>query len=244
MAPICTAWRGRTSARPVVLTFPVTLYALGLATRTYVTSPAPTFGSASTFNFAGTNLGTAIGTSLVVVVVHGWDTPGDGRKLSSASIAGVGATIHVNVVGTSAAVQDASCAIISATTVSASGTISLTFSAAVVACGIDVYRLNNLVSATPTATASNTTGSGTSLSTTINIPGNGVLIQGISLFANAVNPSLTGSGSTQDNEETVPGDADLAEWAGSLDTLPSQSKRTISGSFSTGAAALVGAAWN
>lgn len=228
-----------------MLTFPVTFWGGAAGSRTYITSPTPSFGSATTFTFTGVSLGSANGTSLVVVVVHVWDVSGDGRKLSSASIAGVGATIHVNVVGTHSPVQGANAAIISAQTASTSGTISVTTSNTCIGCGVDVYRLTGLTSVTPTATASQTAGGGaaTSISTTISVPGNGILIQNITVFSTTTLTTLTGSGTTQDHEQTVPGDGDLGEWAGSAQNLPSGTV-TISGSFTAGTASEAGVAWN
>jgi hypothetical protein len=177
--------------------------------------------------------------------VHGWDTIGDGRSISGVTVGGSATTSVVNVVAHNAAVNDTDCGIFQIVTASTSANIVVTFTAAAVGCGIDVYRLNNLTSTTAFASGSNTNVNTASLSATLNIPANGILIHGASLFSTVVTATITGSGSTQDHTQTVPGDADLAEWTGSAQNLASQTPRTISNTFSpSGCAAIVGASWN
>lgn len=225
-----------------MLTFPVAYWGGG-ASRTYITSPTPTFGSATSATFTSVSLGTAIGTSLVVVVVHLWDVSGDGRHLSSATINGVAATIQVQTTGTVATNQDATVAIISAVTAGTSGNIVLTATNTVQGFGCDVYRLNNLTSTTPTTTASNRlTANGTSVSVNITAASNGILIHGCSVNGLG-SETISGTGTTVDHTQNLSGDADFAEWAGSLQNTSSGTV-TLSNTFSSGVAGVAGAAWN
>ncbi len=218
-----------------MFTFPFTLFVGSAATRTYVTSPA-TQGSATTYNFGTLSLGTAQGTSLVVIIFHGFNNGASGQTLSSATINGVSATIHAQATGNTL-LATALTAICSATVSASSGNVTCVCNNTMTDGAVDVYRLNNLVSATPTATATAIQNSGTSLSTTINIPGNGVLILGVG--DDGATPSVTGAS----NDVTqAPGASHT--WGGSNDTLAQQTNRTLSASFSSSTASLVGVAWN
>lgn len=222
----------------------------GGATRTYEVSPTPGFGSATSFTFTSAALGTAKGTSLVIVVVHQWDTLGDTRHLTGVTVGGSAATQVVLITATNSTASDTGCAIFQIVTASTSANIVCSFSNTVVGCGIDVYRLNTLTSTTAFNTASHAGGASiTSISTTINVPANGVLIHGCTAFSTAPTESITGSGSTQDHTQSVSGDGDLAEWVGSAQLLGAQTGRTISNTFGlttgvSGSAAIVGATWN
>jgi hypothetical protein len=208
------------------------------AVRLYTASTSGT--TATTFTFNSVACGAAAGTSLVVVDAHGWNTGTAGTTLNTVSIDGSNGTIHVNHVGNNVGGSCAICAIASRATTNTSITISVTFSQPMIGCEIDVYRLQNLVSATPTATAGADTGSstGTSLSTTINIPGAGILIEGVSTYQNA--PTV--SGSTVDHTDSV--NTQGKSWGGSNDNMNQETNRTLSATFSTAVGALCGAAWN
>lgn len=225
-----------------MLTFPVTFWGSG-ATRTYITSPTPSFGSASSFTFTSVSLGSALGTSLVLVVAHAWDVSGDGRQLNTVTVGGTGASLIVKTVGTVTSNQDASVGIWTISTASTSANIVVTTTNTVQGCGVDVYRLNNLASATASATASNhTTSNGTSISTTLAVLANGLAIQGCSVNGLG-SETISGTGTTVDHTQNLVGDADFAEWAGSAQNLGAQTL-TLSNTYSSGVAGLVGAAWS
>lgn len=226
-----------------MLVFPVCHWGGAIATRTYVTSPTPSFGSASSFTFTSVGLGSALGTSLVLVVAHAWDVSGDGRQLNAVTVGGTGATLVVKTVGTVTSNQDASVGIWTISTASTSANVVVTTTNTVQGCGIDVYRLQNLTSATATATANNhTTTNGTSVSTTITPAGNGLVIHGCSVNGLG-SETISGTGTTVDHTQNLVGDADFAEWAGSAQNLPA-TLITLSNTYSSGVASIVGAAWN
>lgn len=151
----------------------------------------------SPVSVASVPIGTASATRLVVCAVY-WSTAGVARTLNSATIGGVAATIHVQKRDTSTITN---VAIISATvTTGTTATVALTFSGNI-AIGVEIesYSLDNLISTTPTATASNATSSATSVSTTINVPAAGIMIAGQFAGANTAQ-TFTSTGAAMDSD--------------------------------------------
>lgn len=224
--------------------FPICHWSIVSATRTFVTNNAASAGS-TTYTFTSVALGTAIGTSLVAVVVHIGANGGSLSSISSATINGVSATIHAQNHGGGsggAALSIGVCGVISATTSGTSGSIVITGNTSSVGCGIEVYRLNNLTSATPnfTATASTGANGGSSESTTMNITATGILLLGATNYGGG---TITGSGATKDVTQVSNGQVQC--WGGSNDGLPTQSNRSLSASWSsTAGGALAAATWN
>jgi hypothetical protein len=148
----------------------------------YITNVLQDSG-ASSYTFTNTNIG---GAGLIVVVIHGERGTGS-YSVSSCTIGGVSATIHLNPS------VETSCAIVSAVITSGStATISVTFDQTLSRCAIGVYRVTGYVSTTPVATGTQTVTSGTSLSTTLNTSANGIVIAGVT-------SSTTNSGFTWTN---------------------------------------------
>jgi hypothetical protein len=153
------------------------------ASLTYVATTIDTTDQ-TTYTFTSHAVGAADPTRRVVVVCH-WSRATSVGTLNSATIGGVGATIHVQDGG---AGIGGKVAIISALLpTGTTATIALTFSSAQDRCSIGVYRAINETSASPTATASDNTVSGNQFDLTINVPNNGWIVAG-------VNANQSGSG--------------------------------------------------
>lgn len=143
-------------------------------------------GDNSTYTFTSRAIGAADATRRVVVVCH-WSRTTAVVALSSATIAGVSATIHVDDGGSGLGGR---VAIISALVpTGTTATVVLNFATTQNRAFIAVYRAINESSASPFATASDNTVTGNQFDTTINIPGNGWVVAG-------VNANQAGSGMT------------------------------------------------
>lgn len=127
----------------------------------------------TTYSFASAAIGVADATRRVVVVVH-WGESASTRSLSSATIGGVAATIHAQTSGVTRGVAIISALVPTGTT----ATIALTFSGAMQRAAIGVYRAINETSASPTATATDTTFTGAVLDVNVNVPVNGWVVAG------------------------------------------------------------------
>lgn len=129
--------------------------------------------------------GAAAASRRMVAVIH-WREGGTHETLTGATIGGVGATVHIQT-GHSGGVTGFGVAIISAVVpTGTSGAVNCTFSGTVsnVSCG--VYRLTSLDSGTPTDTAfEQSAGTTTSLSQTITVAAEGIVIAGFTGSTNA-----------------------------------------------------------
>lgn len=141
----------------------------------------------------------------IVAVIH-WSEGGTHRSLSSATIGGVSATIHVQR-GHSGGSTGLGCAIISAIVpTGTTGAVSCSYSGSGVAdvsCGI--YRLTGLVSGTPTDTDSaESQGTTSDISVTITVAAEGIVIAGFTGSTLATS-TVTWTGVTEqyDGEDNI-----------------------------------------
>lgn len=192
---------------------------------------------ATTFTFAGQNLGAADVTRRIVVAVT-WGDAATPATLSSATIAGVAATIHIQLAG---ALQGR-CALISALVpTGTSGSIVINLSGGTPdRCAIGVYRAINETVAAPHATASDITATAGLFTTTINIPASGWVVA-----VGAPNVAVTPTNETWVGvTETYGGPygdaAGVYRSGGFTSGLPPETGRTISCTFPAGTPATTG----
>ena len=222
-----------------MFTFPVTFFGGG-ATREFLGFSTAQVASQTTYTFGAFTMPRA-GRFVLCVVC---DAGVANRTFNSATVNGVGATIHVNQAGGKSSITTSISAICSIPlSAGSTGNIAVTFSNNMTVCNIAGYALLDLISGTPTATAGNATsaaGAGaTSLSTSINIPGNGILIG----VASANNATITLSGVTQDGTSDV---SVLKSAVGSNQQMTAETGRSVSASHggTASAFAIAFAAWN
>jgi hypothetical protein len=104
---------------------------------------------------------------------------------------------------------------------------------------IEVYRLNNLTSATPHDTATASNAAGASFNTDIDIPADGILIQGVTVYSLSTSPTV--GGSTQDRAETYQSAGRV--WAGSDQEMGSESARSLTSTNGTTTGAMAAVSW-
>lgn len=218
----------------------------GTATRVFQGITAGT-ASGTNFTFSSVPFGTAEGNSLVAVLACVWST-GNDVVLSTVPIGGTNGTIHIQAQGKDpVGTRTATCGIISRATASTSGQIDLNCSASNQGAAIAVYRLNNLISSTPDATASAISAASgapsSPLSTTINITGPSVLLQLI-CETDAAPSSIVGT--TQDGSTTTfPTSTNIGRlWTGSEQALPAEIARVLSAINGANTASMVACAWH
>lgn len=181
------------------------------------------------YSFAGVNFGAADATRRIVCAVHFGDNV-NARTISSATIGGVSATIHVNLSATLSAVGIISALVPTGT----SGTVAVNFSGAVDRCAIATYRAADETSSSPHATASDTSVSSGLLTTTINIPANGWVIAAAGRSSAAA--TFTATGFTEQYDSAFSDAGGVMRHGGFASGLPAQTGRTISSqSTETGA---------
>lgn len=153
---------------------------------TYVTNVS-SVANGSSYTFSNTNIG---GAGLIVVAIHGGQGGSTSWTVSSCTIGGVSATIHVNP-----SAPD-TCAIASAVITSGStATISFSVAGATLQRAVvGVYRITDYQSATPVATASQNITTGDTRTVTLNTSNNGVVIAGTS---HSDNRSFTWTNATE-----------------------------------------------
>lgn len=223
-----------------MLTFPVTLFASG-ATRTFLQAETPQLAAGPAYTFSGVNIGAAATDRYVVVEIsNAVNAPG--RTLNTVTIGGSAATIHVNAhLDTGAAVVIVGIAGL-LVTAGTTANIVATFSGNMNTCYCRTYTLQGLTSTTPTATKTTTNGAGaTTVSDTIDIPANGILLFGVQTDASTGSYSVTGA--TLDSTQNT---NNLPSASASLDSLGVQVARPYSATVSaaTTATAMAAAAWN
>lgn len=143
---------------------------------TYVTTPTVDTTDLTTYSFAGVSIGTADATRRVIVAVGWFSTTA--RTLSSATIAGVSATIHVTS-GAGAGGRFNGCALISAQVpTGTTASIDFTLSGAASWGIASVYRQVGEHTSTPHATTSDNTLSVAQddYDLLINIPSSGAVV--------------------------------------------------------------------
>lgn len=215
------------------------------ATRLHVHSENSVAGSvANNYTFSGVSLGTAIGTSLVVVVAYMWSS-GTQPTIGSISIDGTNGTLHQAKLATNTLSFDASIAIASRATSNTSGTIITRANNGSIFGRIDVWRINRLLSATPTDSdgAQNVTPANASINLDITAPGV-TIAAGATLNPNdATAPTLTGL--TQDANGTHT--TNSYKWVyGSNEKMSTESGRAITSVLNASglANAMVAATWH
>lgn len=125
----------------------------------------------TTYDFTSQALGSGTTADYIIVAIVAETLAA--RDLSSVTVDGQAATIVIGQNNIPLAL-DGICAIaIAPATANSTGTISVTFTGAMVRCGIGVWRAKNLLSATPTDTGSDT---GASPSDTLNISAGGIAV--------------------------------------------------------------------
>lgn len=148
------------------------------------------------YSFASQAIGTASATRNVFVVVGAEDSA-TSFTLSSATIAGVAATIHLNGPTTGATqVAIISAAVSSGTT----GTIDLTFSEAITAAHICTTAVYDLSSVTPVASSSARDNASGPLTLDLNTSADGVVIAGCT--SGALGQDAVWTGLSEDTTET------------------------------------------
>jgi len=176
--------------------------------------------SSSNPTFATCDIGTASATRRVVVLVSG---EGSAWTLSSATIAGVSATISVQAASTGS-IGASSAIIIASVTSGTTGDIVLTFSTSISYYQISVYATYDLTSGTAATTASSTAVSTFSLDSNVTA---GDLIFAMGHADNGTNFSWTGV--TEDNDTTYPSPGASDRYSAASHTAAStESPRTIS----------------
>jgi hypothetical protein len=182
----------------------------------------------ATPSYAGASIGVADATRRVVVVFH-WGVTNAARTVTSATIAGVAATIHAQVTnGPTAAQQNTGVAIFSALVPSGTtGTIAITLNGTVLRSSIAVYRQINELNASPHDTVTDNTVAGTVLSGTIDVPATGMLYAG---SANAATAGSTNTwvGVTENYDAAHPEAGGLQVTGGHATGLSLQAGSTVS----------------
>jgi hypothetical protein len=138
----------------------------GTATRTWIAATADTTDQ-TTYTFTGASIGTASADRIVVVAILAREGGGTNRTLSSASIAGVSATIISN----SGNVPTHADIVIAPVPTGTTGDIVITFSAGMSRCVIGVWSTTGMVSA---ATSADSSATSDPLSAVVDVPAAGV----------------------------------------------------------------------
>lgn len=181
-----------------------------------------------TYNFPPQNFGAADTTRRIVVGVT-WHDAATSTTLSSASIGGVGATIHAQ--GSSGT---GNCAVISALIpTGTAGTVSITLSSAVQRALIAVYRAVNETVASPHATlVDNTIASGV-FTGTINVPADGWIVGVCQPVAGTAPLSASWVGVTEQYDGVYSDALGVLRTGGFASALTLQANRTISCTISS-----------
>jgi hypothetical protein len=215
--------------------------ASGVASRLLTATPTNVANAGSaTATFSSVSCGTASGTSLVVVLAHCVKNGAANITFNSGAIDGTNGTIHANVTGNINLGTGSVATVYSRATTNSSITITAVYSITNwLGVMIEVYRLNDLTSATPhdTATASNAAGAG--FNTDIDIPDNGILLQAVTIYSLSTSPTVTGT--TQDRAETYQSAGRV--YAGSDQEMSTESARSLTSTNGTTTGAMAAASW-
>jgi hypothetical protein len=170
--------------------------------------------SGTNFTFSSVALGTAVGTSLVVVIAYVIST-GNSVTISSVSIDGTNGTIHVQAQDIDGGfVRTSRIGIASRATSNTSGTIVVNNSASNQGAAISVYRLTKLTSATPD-----------DVSGLINVSAHGLVLAGGCSTEAGPTSAL---GVTQNGSTTPFGASSIGRaWSGSAQNLNAETNRAV-----------------
>lgn len=193
-------------------------------------------GNNATYTFTNHAIGAAAATRRVVVVVH-WSRSTAVGTLNSATIGGVGATIHVQDGG---AGVGGKVAIISAMLAAGTtSTIVLNFSSAQDRCYVAVYRAINETAGSPNATASDNAVTGNQFDLSIAVPANGWVVAGVNANQAGSGMTWTLTGVTEQYDAPY-SDAAAVSRAGGFDTgLAAQTRSLVA----LGSATPAGGGW-
>jgi hypothetical protein len=165
-------------------------------------NPTPISASTTQYTFTNAAIGAAAADRHVLVCI-GCTVSVPSRTLTSVTIGGNAATIHVNQAA-SVAASSSFVAAIAGLTVAAgtTATVVANFSGNMTSCFCQVYRMVKQISTTPFATggSASTTLVG-SRSSTCNIPGRGAFLACGGLLVNASSLAMTGA--TEQVEQAV-----------------------------------------
>ncbi len=192
----------------------------------------------STYTFSAQDIGAEAADRLVIVgLTH--NRVSGGFKLSSATIGGVSATIHVAQFSGSGFTVGG--AIISAEVPSGvSADIILTMEGTLANCQISVYRATGLVSSTSHDTDSARQDEGTGPTLQVNVPSNGILVAVAATVTDTLTASWTGA--TEDIDQDA---GEIRQTSASESGLPSETSRNVKSLWSGSADnAILVATWS
>jgi hypothetical protein len=149
------------------------------------TDSALATNDATTYVFAGRNLGVAEGRSLVVAALHAVDFAA--LTVNAATIDGVSATVLATATRGLSTTALVAAVVPSSTT----GAIAVTWSGGAFRCGCGVWAVYNLDSTTPTDTAT-ATGGTSPVSASIDVEADGVVIAAASMVNGSGSATWTG----------------------------------------------------
>ncbi len=130
---------------------------------------------ASSYTFSSLSFGAAAAARYIVVGIAARAT--GSQTISSVTIGGVPATQVAIQQGSESGNQTTAAMYIAAVPTGTTGAVVVTFSGAMIRCGVSVYRLEDPASATPYSTdTGGTTGSGGNSGSALDIPAGGVAI--------------------------------------------------------------------
>jgi len=192
--------------------------------------------------FTNQAIGTPASDRLVVVLIGGWRA-GLARTLSSVTIGGNAATIHLQQTNTggSAGPTLAIASLVVATGTTA--TIVATYSSGEAQATSHVYTITGLNSTTPVATNSAAVASGDP-STTVNVTGTGVAVALWSGTTNTTGPATFTGLSTKDYDAVVGGTAVARVASAHQGGLATETPRTISVTSANTIETIVAATWH
>lgn len=135
------------------------------------TDSAVSSSNLTTYTFSGRSLGSAADDRYILVCAFALGL--SARTLSSVTIGGINATTILTASDDDGFTYVSTAMVIAKVPTGTTGDIVVTWSGGLSGCGIGVYRLTNLESATPTATASDVIPSSNALSASLTIPVDG-----------------------------------------------------------------------
>lgn len=127
----------------------------------------------SVYTFSAQSLGAAASDRKIIVGI-GWSSA-TAQTLSSVTIGGVTATI-IGQIESSGSSSGPSALVIAAVPTGATGDVVVTLSGGVQRLGIGIFRVVGLVSSTAHATATDDTAVSGVVTTTLNVPANGIVV--------------------------------------------------------------------
>jgi hypothetical protein len=210
------------------------LFGGGVANRT-AGGTGNTGSDLTTYTFSSVSWGQARGNSKVIALMVAYSNTAANHTLNTITFGGASGAIEVQEYAAGPVAVATVAAVCSITSTSQSGDIVATYNGGMNGASVYVYRLNNLVTVTPYATASATTGhsaTGTTANTTINIPDVGILL--VTAMTQQFTPSVTGvtSDATQVTEFSGPTPLG-SSMAGSNQSMSSETNRAINASISS-----------